>query len=94
MNLDDAIFNSTAGEDYEVVNEDAAFLSGSSNGSVCVVIQSLTDNVVENSEVYSVTFSSNDDAVIINENANTVVVTIIDSSEGNQPIIGALIIIS
>lgn len=60
--------------------EQEIFPSGSTGGSVCLTIQNLMDTRIEDSELYTVTFNSIDEAVLVDE--NTVTITILDMSPG------------
>ena len=68
-------------EDFEVLNElNQTFLSGGSNGSLCLSIESLLDSAVEDPEELTVSISSHDSAAMITE--GTARVTIVDANNG------------
>lgn len=60
-----------------VSSNETTFQSGSTNGSVCLTTQILMDNLIEVPEVLLVTFNSDDEAVMIDQ--NTATITIVDS---------------
>ena len=68
------------GVDFNVTGNETTFLSGTTSGILCLTTQNIIDMVIENSEVYRVSFNSTDEAVEVMD--NIIEVTIIDENSG------------
>lgn len=76
----------TEGEDFGVTDGqelNQTFLSGNSDGSVCLTIDNFIDTAIENAEFYIVSIIKDDETVSI-DNA---IITIIDNSTGKVVVI-------
>ena len=85
LNFKYAIFSimiSLENIDYVVIIQETMFPSGSSSGSLCLTSQIVLDSLIEEMEMFLVTFGSNDGAVLINE--NTAAITILDNSPSER----------
>ena len=75
------------GEDFEVTDSselNQEFISGTSEGSVCLTIDNLVDTVIENTESYIVSISSDYNAVSITQSNATIM--LFDNSTGRLDI--------
>ena len=71
------------GEDFEVTDSselNQTFISGTSDGLVCLTIDNFMDTAIENPEVYIVSITSDEDTVSIIQNST--IITILDNSTG------------
>ena len=75
-------FSLSEGTDFVASFPQSTFPQGILDGSLCVSTEALNDSAVENVEQYSIEFSSSDEAVMIANDTNTVLVTIIDQTTG------------
>ena len=58
-----------------------SFISGTSDGSVCLTIDNFMDTAIESPEVYIVSITSDEETVSIIQNST--IITILDNSTGN-----------